>query len=416
MSARARLAGLLLLPAVLVLGGCGLVGGGDTYRVSVVFDRAVSLYPESQVLVLGLPVGTVRSVEPHGREVHVELDIDAGIPLPADVHASLLPRSLIGERTVQLFPAWTEGDPRLPEGGSIPVERTVVPVEPDEALEAARDFLQSLDPDGAGRLVENLAGDLEGTGADLNRALESLSGLASTFAAKSGELVAIVENLDRLTATLVTREAQLGRVLDDFAQATAALARERQAIEELVAGLARVSTDGLDLVSAHAAELDRGLDVVGRTLRSAVANLDSVRDLLDAGPLLATGLDGAYNPEYRRLDLRPNLSPVVTDSLNRALEPLGIDLSELCVPADVECPDAELPVPLGTGGALGAAPDAAGAVGAGARGAGPDARAVPAALTARHAPAPGRHWAPDAVAAAGRFLRRAAATLLGGAG
>ena len=84
----------------------------------------------------------------------------------------------------------------------IPLERTSIPVEPDEALAALKRFLDSLDPGATGRLVTNLADDLEGNGQKLNTALGGLADLTSTLADKDDELVRIIDHFDDFTATL----------------------------------------------------------------------------------------------------------------------------------------------------------------------------------------------------------------------
>jgi phospholipid/cholesterol/gamma-HCH transport system substrate-binding protein len=335
----ARRLAAALVAVLLVAPGCGLVGGGsDGYTLTVQFERAVSLYPQSEIRILGLPAGRVTSVDADGAIVEVELAIDGDVPVPADVSAALVPQSLIGERYVQLFPAWTKGDPKIEDGAVIPIERTIVPVEPDEALAAVKEFLDALDPDGVGRLIKNAADDLEGNGAQLGESLESLTGLVELLERKDDVLVSIMENLDEFSTTLLTREEQIGEVMDLFADTTATLAAERQTIEQLVAGLARASTAGLDLVSENSAKLQKELDILGRTLRTVEANLGAVDDLLTAGPILVTGLDRAYDPEKNRLELRQAFTPLVSQALDTALRPLGLDIGPgICVPADVTC-------------------------------------------------------------------------------
>ena len=324
---------------VVMASSCSFLGVGDGghYTVTAYFTRAVSLYESSEVKVLGLAAGRVADVEAEAARVKVVMEIDDDVPVPGDARAVIVPQSLIGERHVQLAPVWKRGRPRLHDGDVIPVGRTVVPVEPDEALQALKDFLDALDPDGVGRLVTNAADALEGNGRDLNAALKGVSDLVATLASKHDALARITENFDRFTATLVTREDQIGRVLDAFAQTTAALAEERRSIEQLVGGLAQVSTDGYDLVSAHAAALQRDVDAVSRLLRSVEANLSGVRQLLDSGGPFVAGLDKAYNAEYHRIDLRDSFSPLVSDALD-SLEKLPVPVPSVCVPLDTECP------------------------------------------------------------------------------
>lgn len=333
-----------LAPAVVLATGCGIIGGDrDGYAVTVYFERAVSLYESSQVRVLGLPAGEVTEVEVEGDRVRVELEIDEDTPVPVGVHAALVPQSLIGERYVQLTPAWTEGQPKLqdlPRDERVIHEpETIIPVEPDEALAALNEFLEDLNPDDIGRLIDNTATDLEGNGAHLNRAFETLSDLTGSFAARDAELAGIVENLDRFTATLVTREAQLGEVIETFAGTTAVLAQERQSLEALLDGLARISTAGFDLVAEHATRLRTDVDTLGRLAQSVVANLDAVAALLDSGPLLADGLIDAYNPTLRAMNLRTQFGPLAQVALEPVLQAIfGDDVRVPCIPIDTACP------------------------------------------------------------------------------
>ncbi|HVF75766.1 MAG TPA: MCE family protein [Acidimicrobiales bacterium] len=325
-----------------VLPGCSS-GGGDGYQVTAYFDKAVSLYEASDVKVLGLSAGTVDEIEVEGTRVRVRMTINGDQPLPADVQATIVPFSLIGERYVQLFPAWTPGQPRAQGGLVIPAERTTIPTEPDEALAALKKLLDSLDPNATGRLVTNLADDLRGNGQGINDALRGLADLTSTLAAKDAELVGIIENFDTFTAALRTRERQLGQVMDQFASATSLLAEERENIAKLVDSLSRLSADGLDLVNEHGSRLDRDLTTLTRVLQSVRANIDAVGVLLDSGPTLVAGDDfegtedgliAAWDPTYHHIDLRNAAEP----TLAQFLDSVGFGpVQGVCLPLDVDC-------------------------------------------------------------------------------
>lgn len=336
-----RVRRLALAAALLagVLGSCSR-GSGDDTRLVAYFDRTVSLYKSSSVRVLGLPAGRVTKVEVQGTRVRVEMAVKSSVPVPANVEATIVPLSLIGERYIQLSPAWKEGEPRARDG--LVIKNTAIPVEPDEALAAVKKFLDTLDPEATGRLVSNLAEDLDGNGANLNKALEGIAGLTTTFAEKDDQLVSIIDHFDDFTATLRTRESQLGKVMDGFAQTTSLLAEERRQIESLVSSLARLSTDGLDLVSKNGTRLDRDLTVLTRVLQSVQANIDNVVALLDSAPILVAGrdLDGkdegllaAWDPEFQHLDLRTAISPVLQNLFNA----IGLSGLPVCLPVDVTC-------------------------------------------------------------------------------
>lgn len=323
--------------AVAVAGYLTLFTGEGHYSLTAYFPRAVSVFSSSDVRVLGLPAGSVRAVEVEGDRVRVELRISNSVPVPKDVRAQIVPQSLIGERYIQLSPAFHQGMERAKDGDVIPEERTITPVEPDEALAAVKTFLDSLDPKGLGRLVNNLEEDLRGNGAALNDMLAGLSDVVSTFASKDEALGRLVDSFDRLTAALVTREQQLGQVIDAFAEASQVLADERGSIEHLVAGLADLSRDGLQLVGEHASDLRADIQTLTDAAATIDANLSSVDKLLDSAPLLATGLNAAFDPASRSINLRNNFSPLITDVLDILLGQLG--LPSLCLPVLGTCED-----------------------------------------------------------------------------
>ena len=316
-------------------------GGGGGYKVTAYFPSAISLYPQSQVRVLGLPAGSVNSIRVIGTQVRVIMTIPNDIPVPADVNATIIPLSFIGERYVQLFPAWKAGDPRLRPNAVIPIERTSVPVEPDQALAALKHLLDSIDPQATGRLVKNLAGGLEGTGAALNDALAGLGTITETLGNKDAQLGRIIDNFDKLTATLASRDQTLGRVLDAFARTTDALADERVAIQGLLSSLGSLTTDGFDLANEHHVQLDKDLTVLSRTLRQVGQNIDQLDKVLIAGPTLVAGRDydgksglaAAYNANLHALDLRA----IVTPNLAAAFQALGLPTTVACVPVTVNC-------------------------------------------------------------------------------
>jgi virulence factor Mce-like protein len=324
----------LVLLAGIALSSCSVIGGGGgkQYALSAWFPKTIALFPASDVRVLGLSAGKVSKVTAVGDRVRVDMKIKGSVPVPADVHATIVPLSLIGERYVQLFPVWTNGQPRARTGDVIPQERTEVPVEPDEALAALKKFLDSLDPGATGRLVQNAANDLQGNGQTFNDTVANLSTLVGTLADKDQQLGGIIDNFDRFTGVLATRESALGHVMDTFANLASLLAQERTAIENTVRNLGSVSTDAFDLLSVNRAGLDKDLTELTRVLQAVKVNIGSVQQLLDAGPLLVNGLQNAYAPQFHRIDLRTQVSPTVGQLLGN----IGLGFT-VCLPIDVGC-------------------------------------------------------------------------------
>ena len=56
------------------------------------------------------PVGKVDTVSPSGTKVKVKLHYDAKYKVPADAKAAVISPSIVGDRFVQLTPAYTGGE------------------------------------------------------------------------------------------------------------------------------------------------------------------------------------------------------------------------------------------------------------------------------------------------------------------
>ena len=102
--------------ALVVTAGLWLVFRAATgTTLSAYFGKTVGLYAGSSVRVLGVPVGQVTGVTPQGDAVRVDMQVDDGVQLPADVGAVVVAPSLVSDRYVQLTPAYDSG-PTLATG------------------------------------------------------------------------------------------------------------------------------------------------------------------------------------------------------------------------------------------------------------------------------------------------------------
>src|SRR3954469_18281017 len=93
-------AALVLMLAVVVW------PSGDVKTATAYFSRTVHLYPGSDVVVLGVKVGSVSKVEPVGEQVRVTFQYQAKQKVPADVHAIIVEPTIVADRVLQLAPAY----------------------------------------------------------------------------------------------------------------------------------------------------------------------------------------------------------------------------------------------------------------------------------------------------------------------
>lgn len=298
---RRLLVGVVVL--LLVLGGSVLLrsGGADDRTLTVTFPRTTSLYAGAKVKVLGVTVGTVTSIEVVDTSVEVAISYDADVDLPADVHALIVPPSIVGDRFIQLAPAYESGAV-LADGARLGLDRTGVPVELDDTYAALDKLAVGLGPNGANqdgavsRLVTAAARNISGHGAAFNRTVRELADAISTLAGSSGDINATVENLATLTGTLAGKDKELRALVTTLARVGAQLNGQR------------------DDISASVVELQRALRLVGRfvednrtAIRSSVSGVRDVgavlsrrthelAELLDVAPVGLSNLAGIYIP------------------------------------------------------------------------------------------------------------------------
>jgi virulence factor Mce-like protein len=322
---------LALVVLATAVTGCSLPGGGgaDGYHLTALFESAVGLYPHGDVSVMGVPIGTVDAVEIEDDHVRVEMTIDLEVPLPADVHATIEPLTLIGERNVVLFPPWDaamaeEGRARAVDGDEIPVERTEVPVEPDEALQAFNELAESLDPEIVDDLVTDSADALDGLGDDLGTAIDQAAGITGTLAEVDTQLVDAADALHRLASSLGTREQQLGALVRNFSEATQVLADEREGITRFLSSIVELTEHGRGLLDTYGEQLPADIAHLSALAMVLGANADSAEQLIGSFPRVGEAIAQGYQPEIGGIYLRANATPTVVGLLEVFRDILGV--------------------------------------------------------------------------------------------
>ena len=137
----------------------------------------------------------------------VTLAVDQGTRIPSSAFASLVAPQLLGSPDVDLNPGYT-GGPSLSSGATIPQDHTAVPVSTDEVLKELQQTLNAINPHAVGNLVTNLATDLDGQGANLNKLIASAAGTVQLLADKGNDLGQLNGTLAQLTGTLDTDTAR----------------------------------------------------------------------------------------------------------------------------------------------------------------------------------------------------------------
>ena len=258
-----------------------------TYKVTAMFPDAAGLSPGDRVRIAGVDVGSVASIErvESARVVRAELELKSGAEVSSDARASIRLRSLLGAKFVDLD---DDGrGPKLRPGGVIPLERTDVPADLDELLNAVGGFVEPLDVDAMNKVLGSFGEALDGRGDQLGTLVERLGVLAEELAQRSGDVDRLLVAGERLGAAVASRDDELATSTDQLATLLGALSQRREQLTQVVAGVERVTAQVTPLLAENREELTGIFD----GLQQTVSVLDEQRDRLDLAleqlPLLA---------------------------------------------------------------------------------------------------------------------------------
>lgn len=306
----------ILVPLVVlgfVVAAAVSVLGGDTSRTVVAhFPRAISVYEGSDVRVLGVPVGTVTRVEPTGTDVTVTMTYDDEVKLPADAKAVIIAPSVVGDRYVQLTPAYSGTGEILADGAELSVEDTSQPLELDQIYDSLDRLNVALGPRGANRtgalsdLLSVTADNFGGQGTTFRQTLRDYSRLSSTLAGNKEELFGSVEALGNFMETLADNDQTVRQFNQSLADVSTMLAGER---EELVAATRNLSvalTAVKEFVEENKGSLSRNIAGLNRVAKVLVRQRGALDEILRVAPGALNNLALTYNPQAGTLDTRAN--------------------------------------------------------------------------------------------------------------
>jgi phospholipid/cholesterol/gamma-HCH transport system substrate-binding protein len=184
----------------------------DFERVSLTTGTAgLQLPSRADVKVRGVIVGQVTKAESEGENAVLELGIKPDLikTIPKNVTAAILPKTLFGEKYVELnIPSDASSEP-LADGDKI--EKTKMPIEVERVLNDLYPLLRTVQPAELNYTLNALAGALEGRGETVG---ESLVTLDSYLKRLNPEIPALIADI-KLLATVTDTYADVMPALAD---------------------------------------------------------------------------------------------------------------------------------------------------------------------------------------------------------
>ena len=250
-------------------------GDSRTYRAE--FTDATGVNNGDDIRVAGVKVGTVEDVEVVDRSrALVTFTVDTQTQVNGGTNAAIRYRNLVGQRYISL--TQEVGDTaRLPEGATIPLQRTQPALDLTVLFNGFKPLFQALSPDDVNQLSFELVQVFQGEGGTLEGLLAHTASVTSTLADRDQVIGDLIDNLSLVLDHVADRDKQLTRLIGSFRTLVSGLKEDRQ---EILGSLEDVSA-----LSVETASLVKGIrkpfveDI--RQLRAVAGNIDKNKAELD---------------------------------------------------------------------------------------------------------------------------------------
>jgi phospholipid/cholesterol/gamma-HCH transport system substrate-binding protein len=222
---------------------------GETAGYLAKFTDASGLKEGDDVRIAGVKVGQVDAIEVAGGDrnlAEVRFDVEHTYRLPESVTATIKYRNLVGQRYLALGTD-VPGRKTLPEGGTIPPERTKPALNLTVLFNGFKPLFKALSPADVNRLSAEIISVFQGEGGTITSLLQHTASLTTAIAGKDRVIGQVIANLNTVLGTVNAHGPQLGDLIEQTQKLVSGLAEQREPIGDAVSALGdlAVSTTGL---------------------------------------------------------------------------------------------------------------------------------------------------------------------------
>lgn len=223
----------------------------DEYRLNGSFAAAgQGLQSGSDIKIRGVNIGKVAGVSLRDGRAWVAMDIDADQQVPRSAEAVVRPKTLFGEKFIDIVPGEGEESGPFYEPDET-IEKTLGGFELERVLADLYPILEAIDPAELVVVLGTLADAGDGLGPVINRTIVNFATLAELYANHSGEIGESLDDLALLTATLEGRADDLVRGAEDLNAALPVLNQRDDELAVVLDQTARLSSDLAELFEAN---------------------------------------------------------------------------------------------------------------------------------------------------------------------
>ncbi|WP_436701501.1 MCE family protein [Nocardioides sp. BYT-33-1] len=301
----------------------------DDVPVTVVSERVgLALSKNADVKLRGVIVGRVETIAVDGgsAEIDLRLDPDLAATIPAQVEAFIVPKTLFGEKYVDLRPLAGAGGRAITAGARI--RQGTVPIEIERLLDDAYPLLTAVEPAQLSAALTALSEALDGQGDTFGASLGDLEEYLVKLEPLSDELVEDIVALGQVAETYGDAMPEIGDLLADAVVTGDTVVAKQQQIEKLFAGVDELADTAESFLDEHgddvitlARESQATLDLLARyapTLSCVLTGIEGLMPRLDEafrdqrahvsiefGPRVPTGYAAGEGPRYPAVGRAP---------------------------------------------------------------------------------------------------------------
>ncbi|MDQ0403598.1 MULTISPECIES: MCE family protein [unclassified Streptomyces] len=308
-------------------GGAGSDSGARTYKA--LFTDVTGLMDGDSVRISGVPVGEVTDVRVvHRRTAQVTFTVREDRTLPRSTTAAVKYLNMVGQRYVALGRGSGDLTGTLPEGGTVPLDRTTPALDLTLLFNGFKPLFEGLSPKDVNELAGSIVQVLQGEGATVDSLIRHIGSLGTTVAAKDKVIGQVVQNLTTVLDTLNDREDSFDDLVVTLQQLVTGFNEDRKPLGKAVTAMGELTTVTAGLFEDGREPLKKDIRELGRLSANLGEHTPQIEDFLERTPAKMTALTrlSSYGSWFNLYLCEARVSGVTTSDGSEP--PTGIAITE----------------------------------------------------------------------------------------
>ncbi|MFL9653464.1 MCE family protein [Streptomyces sp. PB17] len=311
----------------LSVAGTSVDSGTGTYKA--LFTDVTGLTDGDSVRISGVTVGEVTDVRVvHRRTAQVTFTVRDDRRLPRSTTAAVKYLNMVGQRYVSLERGSGDLTGTLPDGGTVPLDRTTPALDLTLLFNGFKPLFEGLSPKDVNELAGSIVQVLQGEGATVDSLIRHIGSLGTTVAAKDKVIGQVVENLTTVLDTLNDREDGFDDLVVTLQKLVSGFNQDRKPLGEAVAAMGDLTTVTADLLEDGRAPLKKDIRELGRLSANLGEHTPQIEDFLAKTPAKMSALTrlSSYGSWFNLYLCEARVSGVTTSDGSKP--PTGIAITE----------------------------------------------------------------------------------------